>query len=147
MNENRDKATYDVDKAFLVEVYKAQWADIHHSRSQDWEIAKLILGGFLGLSGLKAFTNAVLLTTLLAFGFVIVCIFGILVTVRHRQLFDEKMDAIKRLENEMGMDDLQLFPVSRPRRVLRTQNILIATYVLWGVMFALFAVMEGLAAK
>ncbi|MBK7710694.1 MAG: hypothetical protein IPJ37_06940 [Bacteroidales bacterium] len=84
-----------IDKDYLLEVYKAQWSDIHHNRTQDFEIAKLILGGFLGLSGLKAFGDTPDLTITVAIIFIIICLFGILIAIRHKKLFNEKMNAIK----------------------------------------------------
>lgn len=131
-----------IDKDFLIEVYKSQWEDIHHNRTQDWEIARLILAGFLGLSGLKIFGKSPALNITVSIAFVIICLFGILVAVRHKDLFNEKMHAIKKLEKEMGIETLSLFNPNKEKIRLRTQNILIWTYTTWAVLFLIFAILE-----
>jgi hypothetical protein len=131
-----------VDKSILLEVYRAQWADIHHNRNQDWEISKFILAGILAVSGLKAFSTAVLLTTIVALGFAVICALGVIITFRHKRLFYEKMAAVFVLERQMGIDKLNLFPQPTKLRRLRTQDILIVTYIFWAILFVVFAIVQ-----
>jgi hypothetical protein len=132
----------DYDKDTLLEVYKAQWEDIHHSRNQDWELSKLILAGFLGLSGLTAFTNASVLIALLSISFILLSILGILVTIRHKNLFAEKMRAIRILEKELGVDSLNLFKPIKGSHLFSTQNFLITIYFLSAIIFGVFLYLQ-----
>jgi hypothetical protein len=125
----------------LIAVYEAQWADIQHSRDQDWELAKMILAGFLGLSGLSALKGAPLLILWFSFCFVILSIVGMLVTTRHNQLFREKMNAIRILEKEMAVDKLHLFkPRTSLLRYFKVQVVLIMMYLFSGILFLIFAI-------
>lgn len=127
-----------IDNTIIIEVYKTQWADIHHSRNQDWELSKLILVGFIGVSGLKAFTEAELLLTILSGSFVLVCILAVLITIRHKRLFAEKMRAIRILEQEMNLIQLRLFTPTSKANLFTTQNFLIVIYILSAIIFGTF---------
>ena len=138
MSGQPDPNQHPCDRETLLEIYRAQWADIHHTRDQDWEISRLILAGFLGLSGLTAFSGARLLIILLALGFTVISVLGIGVTLRHRRLFREKMAAIRILEKELKVDQLHLFKPPRSQRIFTTQNILIVVYVCSALVFEAF---------
>lgn len=129
-------------------VYEMQWSDIHHTRDQDWEFSKLILAGFLGLSGLAAFTTSTTLIVSLAVAFILFSVLGILVTTRHKRLFDEKMRAIRILEKHLQVDKLALFDPKKKKGFLgfiklpSTQDCLILFYILSLVIFATFLLLE-----
>ena len=131
-----------------LDVYKTQWEDIHHTRNQDWEFSKLILAGFVGLSGLTAFTKSTTLIVTLAIAFMIFSCLGILVTLRHKRLFDEKMKAIRILEKHLQIDKLELFTKKKKRGILgiiplpSTQICLVAIYILSFGIFTLFLLVE-----
>ncbi|RMF57883.1 MAG: hypothetical protein D6748_10160 [Calditrichaeota bacterium] len=131
-----------IEKDILLETYKTQWADIHHSRDQDWELSKLILAGFLGLSGLTAFADTPILVQLLSISFIILSVLGILVTIRHKRLFAEKMAAIRILEKELNIDQLNLFKPTKGLRLFTTQNFLIIIYVLSALIFGIFLLLQ-----
>jgi len=126
------------EDSLIIEYYKIQWMDIHHSRNQDWELSKLILAGFLSVSGLRAFTDATLLLLVLSGSFVLLSILAIFITIRHKRLFSEKMSAIRKLETEMGLDRLQLFKSAKGLRLFTTQNFLIAIYIVSASIFSTF---------
>jgi len=87
-----DKETPKLDRSILPEIYRVQWADIHHNRNQDWELVKVILAGILGLSGISAFSNSSQLIIYLSFSFIFICFIGAFVTYHHKNLFKEKMN-------------------------------------------------------
>jgi hypothetical protein len=137
------EAAIDYQDTYLA-AYQVQWADIHHTRNQDWEFAKLILAGFLGLSGLTAFTSSTTLIILLAGVFVFFSVLGILVTMRHKRLFDEKMDAIRKLEVKLRLDHLDWFPKKRRKQfpLPATQTCLVAIYIASGLVFIVFILVQ-----
>lgn len=122
----------------LIEVYKTQWSDIHHSRNQDWELSKIILVGFIGLSGLEIFGKYKLLQILIAIVFAFIGILAIAVTIRHKILFREKMEAIKKIEKELEID---LFESNKKFRLFTTQNFLIAIYSFSTLIFVIFFIL------
>ena len=101
----------------------------------------MILAGFLGLSGLSALNGAPMLILWLSTCFVVLSIIGMLVTIRHNQLFEEKMNAIRLLEKQMKIDKLQLF---KPRKSLlqyfKVQLVLIMMYLFSAILFLLFVI-------
>lgn len=134
----------------LVAVYNAQWADIHHNRKQDWELCKLVIGGFVGLSGLTAFSHAKLLISLLSVGFIVIGIMAILITLRHKALFSEKMSAIRKLESVLHVDHINGSPLFMPQTnsslgLLHVQTILIAIYALSTFIFVVFLFLQVMA--
>ena len=138
MDENQE-LTLDL----LLEIYKVQWEDIHHTRDQDWELSKLVLAGFLGLSGLTAFATQRLLIALLAISFILLSIMGILVTIRHKNLFQQKMNAILILEHKMKVDQLNLFGENKSNQIFTTQNILLLIYTLSALIFGVFLFLQA----
>jgi len=131
----------DTWKQTLIEVYRTQWSDIHHSRRQDWELSKIVLAGFIGLSGLEVFGKDVWLQRMLALVFVVLGIMAIAVTWRHKKLFEEKKKAILKLESELGVDELKLFELKKRRfPFLTSQNFLICIYVFSTMIFAVFLI-------
>ncbi|MBU7048314.1 MAG: hypothetical protein HXS54_17925 [Theionarchaea archaeon] len=131
----------------LIEIYKAQWADIHHSRKQDWELAKFILTGFIAISGLKILRLDEGLLKFVAIAFAFISFLAVMVTIRHKFLFKEKMRAIMKIENHLGIDELNLFEptiklgfwklrFSWPR-FFSVQNFLIIIYFLSFIIFVL----------
>ena len=130
------------DDSIIIEYYKTQWLDIHHSRSQDWELSRLILAGFLSVSGLRVFTDAVMLLLILSGSFVLLSILAIFITIRHKRLFAEKMIAIRKLESEMGLDRLELFKSAKGLRLFSTQNFLIVIYFVAATVFGAFFVLQ-----
>ena len=138
MEETDKKSKYD--KSMLAEIYRVQWADVHHSRNQDWELIKVILAGILGLSGISTFSNSNQLVDDLSIGFIFICILGAFVTIHHKSLFKEKLKALKILEHEMGVDELNLFPQSTKKfsEYFTTQNFLIFFYIFSALIFGIF---------
>ncbi|MCK5155353.1 MAG: hypothetical protein KAQ69_02900 [Spirochaetales bacterium] len=141
MKEQPNSEEVDISKDILIAVYEAQWADIQHSRNQDWELSKTIMIGFLGLSGISALKGSPMLIFWLSLGFIILSITGLLVTIRHNHLFKEKMDAINLLEKRMGIDKLYLF---KPRKALlrwfKVQTVLILMYIFSALLFLIFII-------
>lgn len=127
-----------------------QWQDIHHNRNQDWELCKLVTGGFIGLSGLTAFSHAKLLISLLSLSFIVIGIMAILITIRHKVLFSEKMSAIRKLESALYVDQINGSPLfmsqtSSSLGLLHVQTILIAIYALSTFIFVVFLFLQMMA--
>ena len=106
----------------LLEVYRAQWSDIHHTRQQDWELSRLILLGVLGVGGLKIIGEHRML--------------AIATTLRHRQLFREKMTVVRRLEEALGVGSYMAIPSWGRLRWFGVQNLLIVMYASFAALFA-----------
>lgn len=133
-----------VPEHVLIEVYKAQWTDIHHSRNQDWELSKIIFAGVIGLSGLRFLGDHHTLQILVAVALSFISLLAVAITYRHKILFEEKMSAIRKIENHLRIDKLELF---KPKESLlppyfNTQNLLIAIYSIAFVVFAVFSGIE-----
>ncbi|MDD2814160.1 MAG: hypothetical protein PHP00_00245 [Thiotrichaceae bacterium] len=134
----------------LLAVYNAQWADIHHNRNQAWELCKLVIGGVIAISGLTAFTHAKLLISMLSVLFIIVGIMAILITIRHKVLFSEKMSAIRKLESALYVDHINGSPLFMPQTssslgLLHVQTILIAICTLSTFIFVVFLFLQMMA--
>lgn len=141
------------DPKILVEYYKAQWADIHHTRNQDWQLFKVVGVGLAGVAGLKIFekyegnSDTVGLQIFFALIIAVLNFFAIAITIRHRYWFKEKMQALKKLENAMGLDYLDLFPPPkynwfRRRFHIGTQEFLILIYSFTTVVFLSFIILS-----
>lgn len=128
----------------LIEVYKAQWADIHHSRNQDWELSKIIFIGVIGLSGLKFLGDNHALLVLFTVALSFISLLAVAITYRHKILFKEKMGAIRKVEKHLGVDKLELFKSqgSLLPSFFNTQNLLITIYSITFMIFAIFSAIE-----
>lgn len=134
-SENRKKAVNDqTSEETLRTIYLAQWQDLHHCRNQDWKLCNLIIVGLLGIGGLKIFGELPNLQKIASLVFAIVSLLAMGVTERHRILFKEKMQAIRKLEELLGAPPLF---VSRQgwQRHFKVQYLLILIYLLFAVFF------------
>ena len=87
-----------------------EWADLHHSRLQEWTALGIVTGAHLGLIQLAKFaidikvqiSIGVIVTTASAIG-AILSILGTLMTCRHRQLMRIKLGWIYDAEFRLGL--------------------------------------------
>lgn len=94
-----------------------EWADLHHSRLQEWTALGVVAGAHLGLiqiSQLAADANIdVPIPTVVATAAVIgaaLSILGALMTCRHRQLMKVKLGWIYTAEEKLGLVKTALTP-------------------------------------
>lgn len=125
----------------LIEVYKTQWADIHHSRNQDWELSKFIVAGVIGLSGLKILDEHHTLQKIVTLALAFLSLLAVAITYRHKLLFEEKIGAIRKIEKKLGVDKLELFESKKSLlpESFNTQNLLIGMYLVSFLIFAIFS--------
>lgn len=87
-----------------------QWADLHHSRVQEWTALGVVTGAHVAMFQLLSLIRAAktgiplaslgIISSLLAALFVV---FGALVTLRHRQLMRIKLGWIYQAEDQLGL--------------------------------------------
>jgi len=122
----------------LLEVYRAQWADIHHTRQQDWELSKVVLVGSIGVSGLRVVGEHEILELVVAVLFLIISVMAIAVTIRHKNLFREKMSVVMKLEKRLRVSGFMVSPTWGQLGLFSTQNVIIVMYSAFAMFFAAF---------
>jgi hypothetical protein len=133
---------------------QTEWADLHHSRVQEWTALGVVAGIHFGLAQAADFAEAklpgvapamvVLVASLLGGAFAVL---GILITLRHRHLMNVKLRWIYEAEDRLGLvkhkdnpagilpkDDVMAMPrrwvgLSAPRP-LSTGGLMIGFYAL-----------------
>jgi hypothetical protein len=85
----------------LLEYIKIQWADLHHSRNQDWKVLVIIIGIFYALFKVSP-ENTWLHIAITGLG-LIACGMGIYMSLTHWLIFYNKMRVIKACEEESGI--------------------------------------------
>jgi hypothetical protein len=95
------------DYRLLVE---REWADLHHSRMQEWTALGVVTGGHVGLMQLakmaiEASTSMGTVTIIICAATIgaIFAILGALMTCRHRQLMKVKLGWIYTAEEHLGL--------------------------------------------
>ena len=133
--------TPEPDAATYVEFLKIQWLDVHHSRNQDWELSKLVTAGALGIAGLKYFGEHTYLLKTATFSVAFLCLLALLITIRHRMLWKEKLVAIRNIEGKLNIPATDLFVVRNKgllswfKRHFHTQHFLILIYFVAMIFF------------
>jgi len=84
----------------LMEYIKVQWADIHHSRNQEWKILAVLGAVFASL--LATSLDPLVQVAITIFGLV-VCVMGIYITVAHWMIFYSKRQFITQCEKALGI--------------------------------------------
>lgn len=87
-----------------------EWADVHHSRVQEWSALGVVAGVHIGLIQLMSFGQKLapkvpfrpIAITACVFG-ILFCIAGALVTCRHRRLMAVKLSWIYQAEQRLGL--------------------------------------------
>jgi hypothetical protein len=87
-----------------------EWADLHHSRIQEWTALGVVLAAHVAVLQLLSLTQAASVAVPLATRAIIGCILGVmfavlgaLVTCRHRRLMEVKLTWIFRAEDKLGL--------------------------------------------
>ena len=95
------------DYRFLIQ---QEWADLHHSRGQEWTALGVVTGAHLGILQLLIFIHGLTVPVpfwaLAVAGAALALIFaalGILMTCRHRRLMVVKIDWIAHAEDALGL--------------------------------------------
>ena len=91
-------------------IVEREWADLHHSRIQEWTALGVVTGAHLGLIQLvklaKEASIIISTPTLVIFASIIGALFsilGALMTCRHRQLMKIKLGWIYEAEEHLGL--------------------------------------------
>jgi hypothetical protein len=87
-----------------------EWADIHHSRIQEWTALGVVMGAHLGLIQLVKFAikesvplpNSVIIISASVIG-AWFAVLGALVTCRHRRIMEVKLGWIFEAEDRLGL--------------------------------------------
>lgn len=94
----------------LVGFVQNEWADLHHSRVQEWTALGVVAGVHLGLAqvvnlalGKHPFLTLGALAVVSALLGAAFAILGILITVRHRHLMRVKLNWIFQAEEKLGL--------------------------------------------
>ena len=110
-----------------------EWADLHHSRIQEWTALGVVTGAHIGLIQLVKFAtdasvNVELSTLAVLAGLlaVIFCVLGALMTCRHRQLMRVKLGWIYQAENHLGL----IQTTANPKGVI-PENALMVKQLEW----------------
>jgi disulfide bond formation protein DsbB len=131
----------DKTKEFLLHVYDATWEDIRHSRAQEWkmlEIVSIIFIAMVGLSVQEYFRGLSLVT---GGAIILLSIFGLGITYRHRSLFSEKMAFIRNIENALGLNQLDILPVEwKKRKQVKLFRVFSTSFFLWMIYVAFIVV-------
>ena len=85
----------------LMEYIKIQWADIHHTRNQEWKVLVIIIGVFYAFFNVNI--QHVTLHIAISIVGLIACGIGIYMSIVHWLIFYGKMKAIAACEKEMGI--------------------------------------------
>jgi len=127
-----------VSKEFLLHLYDATWEDIRHSRMQEWKVLEVIALSFIALVGLgiqEAFRDV---SIIFGIFIVIFAILGFFVTLRHRNLFADKMELIRNIETAMGLNTTDLLPTAwKKRKSIKILRIGSTSFFLMGIYIAL----------
>lgn len=96
--------------AGLVSFIQNEWADLHHSRVQEWTALGLVAGVHLGLAQAVSFAEGkhpslslgplVVAAAMLGGAFAVL---GTLITLRHRHLMKVKLNWIYQAEEKLGL--------------------------------------------
>jgi len=119
---------------YLLELIKNEWADIHHSRNQEWTSLVIIGGVFYAFFNVS---EKDVQQTIALFGF-IACMLSIMMLYRHWKLFRKKIYLITLLEKEIGIC-LEFYKNEKEDRKVKkitVQSILMQFYFLLGSSLA-----------
>ena len=108
--QGEDRKEILMTEKTMIEMMKMEWADIHHSRIQEWSALGAVAGAQIAVTQspkLLKETEVTLLPTatavvgcLIGIAFAII---GVLITCRHRQLMQMKLGWIFKLEERLGL--------------------------------------------
>ena len=94
----------------LLTLMKTEWADIHHSRVQEWSALGVVTGAHIAVTQIPKFLKetgavfspsaAAIVGCLLGIAFAVI---GALVTCRHRRLMEVKLNWIYEAELALGL--------------------------------------------
>lgn len=134
-----------------------EWADLHHSRVQEWSALGVVTGAHVAIVGsLNYAADADLLVSMGALGAasaiagLFFAVVGALMTCRHRRLMQTKLNWISAAERKLGLvkdkdnpagvipADAQPKPVSNPRglawpRRFSTSWLILMFYILFAI--------------
>lgn len=135
---------------FLIQCYSSTWADVHHSRSQDWRLLELIgiiFVAMIGISLKDTYNLQYLIVDAIGVCIIGLSLFGITISSKHRRLFDKKMKLIGWIENHLGLtldweknnagdsEDESLLRVSDVIKIL--YSVLISASLVFCVIFTI----------
>lgn len=92
----------------LIMFIEREWADMHHSRLQEWTALGVVTGAHLGLIQFLKYLKDVKLDSLFIIEFlclvgIIFAVIGALITCRHRAIMHKKFNWIYKAEEQLGL--------------------------------------------
>lgn len=113
-----------------LEYIKLQWADIHHSRQQEWKALAVIVGIFYAMAQVDLpYPQDLTAKIFLGLLGVLSAFLGACISWQHHTIFATRISVISRLERQIGIQ----YPM---RRVLLSVNVLL--FLLFGGVFCAF---------
>ncbi len=142
-----------ISEEFLLHMYDATWEDIRHSRMQEWKVLEVTALAFIAMAGLGFQEDFRGVSVILGIFIMIFAMLGLLVTLRHRALFSEKMELIRNIETALGLDEADILPRAWKEkkgikifRIGSTSFFLMTIYIalaLASLMYVLLAIQGG----
>lgn len=140
-NESESKAS----EAAHLEFLRIQWADVHHTRLQDWELSKLVIAGAIGIASLKFFGEHPRLQVAASITVAALSFLALLITIRHRMHWNEKKEVIKNIEKKLHIE-YSKFSTNKKKtsveKIFHTQTFLIVIYAVTTLFFIFLCFVE-----
>lgn len=114
----------------LMEFIKTEWADIHHSRNQEWKVLAMIGVSLYLLSQADSLSLRIVA---IAIG-IVTCAVGILISIKHWAIFYSKIRMINICQRKLGIK-VQYFE----SRIVVQGLIIILYFLIISILSALLA--------
>lgn len=115
--QNMDTSIHTPSEEAYRTLMQNEWADLHHSRVQEWSALGVVTGAHLALTQIPKILGDIALPMAPSVIMAIACLFGLvfaivggLVTCRHRRLMYIKLNWIYEAEDKLGLIKNQLNP-------------------------------------
>ncbi|MBD3217417.1 MAG: hypothetical protein GF310_04015 [candidate division Zixibacteria bacterium] len=137
------------DQKNLIELMKIEWADIHHTRNQEWKILLIVFGVFYAIANITYEEQQTLYIMLLGLG-ILVCAIGAYINIVHAHLFYNKIEVIKKCEECLGYAVKYYSPRFSVQSTILLMYLLLITfllgYLLWIVTnnYIIIIIVDGL---
>jgi len=131
MAENDNSSGTNVENSVMLDYIKIQWADIRHSRLQEWSALGVVGGVMYALVNLE--TTSVQPKILLGLLGLLGAIIGASMSWQHYHIFRTRIGVITDHENEIG---LKPYPIVRKDVVFPVQMLI---FLLFGGIASAFA--------
>lgn len=141
----KSEAKSKASEAAHLEFLRIQWADVHHTRLQDWELSKVVIAGAIGIASLKLFGEHPRLQVAASITVAALSFLALLITIRHRLHWNEKKEVIRNIEKELRIE-YRDFSTNKKKtsieKLFHTQTFLIAIYAVTTLFFIFLCFIE-----